>query len=174
MLCFFFSSRRRHTRCSRDWSSDVCSSDLYCCLAYFARQQYDRAQPLLEAVFKTNPELDGLGYYVGFLRYRAKDYRGALAAFRAGRASDPEIQQLTRFYSGLALAVLRLPTPAAAQVTQALRLAPGSAVTGPAERLRDTIVAARATERRLSLDARLGFFYDDNVRVVPSANGREP
>src|SRR2546429_584237 len=23
----FFSSRRRHTRCSRDWSSDVCSSD---------------------------------------------------------------------------------------------------------------------------------------------------
>src|SRR2546422_7201654 len=28
MLFFFFSSRRRHTRCSRDWSSDVCSSDL--------------------------------------------------------------------------------------------------------------------------------------------------
>src|SRR3989449_11066372 len=29
MSCvFFFSSRRRHTRCSRDWSSDVCSSDL--------------------------------------------------------------------------------------------------------------------------------------------------
>src|SRR5205809_7280144 len=27
-MCFFFSSRRRHTRCSRDWSSDVCSSDL--------------------------------------------------------------------------------------------------------------------------------------------------
>src|SRR5690606_41000426 len=25
---FFFSSRRRHTRFSRDWSSDVCSSDL--------------------------------------------------------------------------------------------------------------------------------------------------
>src|SRR6266508_6182906 len=32
MLCFcfffFFSSRRRHTRWPRDWSSDVCSSDL--------------------------------------------------------------------------------------------------------------------------------------------------
>src|SRR2546422_8328903 len=27
-VCFFFSSRRRHTRCSRHWSSDVCSSDL--------------------------------------------------------------------------------------------------------------------------------------------------
>src|SRR5690606_39805949 len=25
---FFYSSRRRHTRFSRDWSSDVCSSDL--------------------------------------------------------------------------------------------------------------------------------------------------
>src|SRR5207247_6445642 len=32
LLCcvffFFFSSRRRHTRSTRDWSSDVCSSDL--------------------------------------------------------------------------------------------------------------------------------------------------
>src|SRR2546429_2563534 len=28
IVVFFFSSRRRHTRCSRDWSSDVCSSDL--------------------------------------------------------------------------------------------------------------------------------------------------
>src|SRR2546429_3088862 len=28
VVFFFFSSRRRHTRCSRDWSSDVCSSDL--------------------------------------------------------------------------------------------------------------------------------------------------
>src|SRR5436309_9306799 len=27
-LLIFFSSRRRHTRFSRDWSSDVCSSDL--------------------------------------------------------------------------------------------------------------------------------------------------
>src|SRR5699024_1451477 len=27
---FFFSSRRRHTRSKRDWSSDVCSSDLSC------------------------------------------------------------------------------------------------------------------------------------------------
>src|SRR2546429_9224538 len=35
MLFFFFSSRRRHTRCSRDWSSDVCSSDL---LLVFSRR----------------------------------------------------------------------------------------------------------------------------------------
>src|SRR5205814_7151346 len=27
-LLFFYSSRRRHTRCLSDWSSDVCSSDL--------------------------------------------------------------------------------------------------------------------------------------------------
>src|SRR5258705_1354254 len=27
VLLFFFSSRRRHTRCLSDWSSDVCSSD---------------------------------------------------------------------------------------------------------------------------------------------------
>src|SRR5260370_3463445 len=29
VVFFFFSSRRRHTRFKGDWSSDVCSSDLY-------------------------------------------------------------------------------------------------------------------------------------------------
>src|SRR5699024_11480497 len=31
LALFFFSSRRRHTRSKRDWSSDVCSSDLTNC-----------------------------------------------------------------------------------------------------------------------------------------------
>src|SRR5258705_4980041 len=35
---FFFSSRRRHTRCLSDWSSDVCSSDLK------LTWKYDRAE----------------------------------------------------------------------------------------------------------------------------------
>src|SRR5207253_6026697 len=38
-VCFFFSSRRRHTRWPRDWSSDVCSSDL-------AEDGQERAAPL--------------------------------------------------------------------------------------------------------------------------------
>src|SRR6478672_13930986 len=39
--CFFFSSRRRHTRSDRDWSSDVCSSDL-CDRAVEAELAQDR------------------------------------------------------------------------------------------------------------------------------------
>src|SRR2546422_3061156 len=38
---FFFSSRRRHTRCSRDWSSDVCSSDLEAYKTYLKRVPSD-------------------------------------------------------------------------------------------------------------------------------------
>src|SRR5690349_23940328 len=38
LFCFFFfSSRRRHTRSLRDWSSDVCSSDLYRIIVPFLR-----------------------------------------------------------------------------------------------------------------------------------------
>jgi tetratricopeptide (TPR) repeat protein len=137
-------------------------------LAYFAQEHYDQAEPLLEQAFRAQPTLDGLGYYVGFLRYRKKDYRGALRAFEAGRASDPEIQQLTRLYAGLALAALGLPAQAAAEVERALRLAPGSPVTGVAERLRDAVVAAGRHERRLAVELRFGVFYDDNVRVLPN------
>src|SRR2546429_6750577 len=39
---FFFSSRRRHTRCSRDWSSDVCSSDLQQGAVLIERYEYLR------------------------------------------------------------------------------------------------------------------------------------
>ena len=138
-------------------------------LAYFAQEQYDRAEPLLAEALRAQPDLDGLGYYVGFLRYRNKDYRGALAAFRAGRTNDPQIQQLTRLYTGLALAGMGLPAQAAAEVEQAIRLAPASAVTGPAERLRDAMVTARERERRFSGQLRLGGIYDDNPRVRPKS-----
>src|SRR5687768_18408646 len=41
---FFFSSRRRHTICSRDWSSDVCSSDLR--LDFVTANQVPRFPPV--------------------------------------------------------------------------------------------------------------------------------
>src|SRR6266496_6187310 len=46
-LFFFFSSRRRHTRSLRDWSSDVCSSDLPAarCGAGDEAVQPDETQP---------------------------------------------------------------------------------------------------------------------------------
>src|SRR3712207_4541581 len=51
MCLFFFSSRRRHTRYWRDWSSDVCSSDLYRCTGTeknrFGGQRRCDARPIL-------------------------------------------------------------------------------------------------------------------------------
>src|SRR3989442_789614 len=57
--CFFFSSRRRHTRCGRDWSSDVCSSDLLDrLLAGKLRQYKENSAPFAnpEAWIFANPE----------------------------------------------------------------------------------------------------------------------
>src|SRR5215813_10310536 len=50
-MLFFFSSRRRHTRCGRDWSSDVCSSDLGGCLAPHSH---------LRGVIRPTPRQQGL------------------------------------------------------------------------------------------------------------------
>src|SRR5438445_2706346 len=54
ILFFFFSSRRRHTRYWRDWSSDVCSSDLEVAIFYFSEYaelagRGDSDQALVEA-----------------------------------------------------------------------------------------------------------------------------
>src|SRR3712207_7996103 len=51
LLCFFFSSRRRHTRYWRDWSSDVCSSDLstlFLGLAWLVSRRLDKRMPRVE------------------------------------------------------------------------------------------------------------------------------
>jgi tetratricopeptide (TPR) repeat protein len=136
-------------------------------VVYFSLGKYEQAQPLLEAVFAKNPKLDGLGYYVGFMRYRNKDYQGALQAFRTGASTDPNIQQLTKFYSGLALGILGLPERASSEIAEAMRLAPASALTGPAERMRESISAA-PSERPYHLQVRVGGLYDDNVPVIPN------
>lgn len=136
-------------------------------VVYFSLSKYDQAVPLLEAVFEKSPKLDGLGYYVGFMRYRTKNYQGALRAFRAGASADPNIQQLTLFYSGLALGILGLPERAAGEIAEAMRLAPASPLTGPAERLRESVGGARERERPYHLEVRVGGFYDDNVSVIP-------
>src|SRR5205814_5479358 len=56
---FFFSSRRRHTRCLSDWSSDVCSSDLparNALLALPTLPAAERVDLLQEEARQTTPE----------------------------------------------------------------------------------------------------------------------
>src|SRR3989337_3129949 len=50
LWCFVFSSRRRHTRCYRDWSSDVCSSDLV---------QWASTRPVVDAHWASHEQLIG-------------------------------------------------------------------------------------------------------------------
>src|SRR5258705_9941846 len=88
-LCvFFFSSRRRHTRCLSDWSSDVCSSDLDAHEADFEKR-------LSAAVGKWKAEAASLGLtgmkvvtYHRSWSYFAKAY--GLQVVEIGRASCRE------------------------------------------------------------------------------------
>ena len=136
-------------------------------VAYFALERYDQAEAPLTQVLNERPQTEGIGYYVGLIRYRKKDYQGALKAFRAETSKNPNIQQLVKFYSGLTLAILGLPEQAVAEVDAALKLQTGSSLTGPAERIRDTLASAREAERRFHAEVRVGFLYDSNVAVVP-------
>jgi tetratricopeptide (TPR) repeat protein len=137
-------------------------------VGYFAQERYDQAEPILNQCFRERPATDGLGYYVGFMRYRNKDYAGALEAFKAETSQNPSIVQLTHFYSGLALAVMGLPERATTELDAATRGLTSSPITGPAERLRDAIAAGGGAGNRFHAEVRLGFTYDTNVKVLPN------
>jgi tetratricopeptide (TPR) repeat protein len=134
---------------------------------HFAQGRLQDAEPLLEQAFARNPRREGLGSLVGMLRYQRGDYTGALRALAAETSTNPDVEQLTHFYRGLALGQLGLPERALAEVEEAIRQQPSSPLTGPAERLRDTILSVSARQRRWSVEARAGVFYDTNVSASP-------
>jgi tetratricopeptide (TPR) repeat protein len=142
-------------------------------MTHFALQEYGQAHPFLSQVYEVQPYTPNLGYYVGFLRYRLKNYQDALEAFQAGETTDPRIQELTRFYSGLALAILGLPGQAAQELDAALRVQTVSPLMGPAGRFRKALITAQEQQKedRFHGELRFGVFYDDNVAVIPLSTG---
>jgi tetratricopeptide (TPR) repeat protein len=139
-------------------------------VAYFSIGDYDKASPLLEEVFRQQPELENLGYYVGFMRYRQKAYNEAAEAFRIGKTSDPNVQQLTQFYRGLSFGVLGLSEQAQAELRAAQQMQAVSPITGAAVRMQEALRAApRLGEaKRLRAQMAVGGYYDDNVAINPN------
>src|SRR5207245_4917597 len=82
MCFFFFSSRRRHTRCYRDWSSDVCSSDLEQALTPVVKEAMDAGIKVVTLDRKVNTPVtvhvggDNLPLGVGAGEFLAKKLNG--------------------------------------------------------------------------------------------------
>src|SRR5436309_15974623 len=96
---FFFSSRRRHTRFSRDWSSDVCSSDLAQDVGFAMNPTYIEGQieggvaqglgqALSEEIVYENGRV--LNPNRSEERRVGKECRSRWLRERAGRKQDPE------------------------------------------------------------------------------------
>src|SRR5690625_5300729 len=66
-LFFFFSSRRRHTRWPRDWSSDVCSSDLISNTIKLTIMARSREIGIMKLVGATNSFIRGPFFVEGLL-----------------------------------------------------------------------------------------------------------
>lgn len=145
-------------------------------VAYFAAGKYDQAKPFLDAAFEQNPNSESLGYYVGFLRYRDKQYGKAVEAFDQNQTPDPDIQQLNGFYRGLALGVLGLPNEALGELEQVQRTQAISPLTQASIRIREALTAGQVfgSQKRFRLQVSVGGFYDDNVKVNPNGVGTIP
>src|SRR5262245_66509509 len=73
---FFFSSRRRHTRCLSDWSSDVCSSDL------------DADPTTAQALLADGMLLGGHSYHHDYWRWLRSEERRVGKEWRTRRAAE--------------------------------------------------------------------------------------
>src|SRR5699024_2391449 len=92
-MIFFFSSRRRHTRSKRDWSSDVCSSDLlrdkHSYFNYFEmrKEQYLLLQQMMPLVTRL-PKKEDIAEDV------AKFFEELATAVHPGNTADVFLEEL--------------------------------------------------------------------------------
>src|SRR6266545_2978343 len=136
-------------------------------LAYEARR-YDEALGFLEEALAQEPKNVEALYYKGLVLMAQQKTEAAVEPLERARTLAPTDFSV-RFLLGVAYFSLERydkPEPLLTQIFNE-RLQTGSALTGPAERIRDTIAAARERERRLHAEVRLGFLYDTNVAVNP-------
>jgi len=139
---------------------------------YFALAQFDKAEPLLEEAFLRQPDLEHLGYYVGFIRYRHKDYQRAAEAFSAVRSSDADIRQLAKFYRGLSLGVLGLSDQALSELASLQQVQPMSPITGASVRIQEALasIPKKSELKRFAAQLSVGGYYDDNVAINPKSS----
>src|SRR5215510_14425467 len=106
MFVFFFSSRRRHTRWPRDWSSDVCSSDLPGALLGSTSETggvtADMRTYILKRLLLTVPTLMGAAVLV-FLIMRVIPGDVALLIFGGDQAGNIDPKQLAAMRRRLGL-----------------------------------------------------------------------
>src|SRR5258705_10545409 len=93
-LFFFFSSRRRHTRCLSDWSSDVCSSDLDDLLMQFQADILDR--PVVRPVTKDATTALGAAYAAGLAVGNFKDLKDLRANWAVDHTWEPNLNNKKR------------------------------------------------------------------------------
>lgn len=139
-------------------------------VAYFSIKDYDKAGQLLEGIYQDTPDRENLGYYVGVSRYQDKKYSEAVEAFDQTVTTDSNLQQLARFYRGLALGVLGLPQEAIAELEAAQKIQAVSPISSASIRIRDELLATRrVTEaKRFRAQISVGGYYDDNVAINPN------
>src|SRR5260370_40149744 len=85
---FFFSSRRRHTRFKCDWSSDVCSSDLFLCSRFYVESPRRTHPPLRKRETPGGARYD-VGSVLSLLLSSWVRAQPFVAAFRSHPSAPP-------------------------------------------------------------------------------------
>src|SRR5690606_1692273 len=91
---FFFSSRRRHTRFSRDWSSDVCSSDLTKGSYYGADVAGPVFKRLAQKIYTDNPSLNQVEDVNQPLEKVTRDYESYYTKVQHNATQMPDVRGL--------------------------------------------------------------------------------
>jgi len=139
-------------------------------VAYLTAGELDKAEGELRFVQEREPNRENLGFFLGSIAFRRGEDEKALTFLRQNVSSDPEFQQLARYYEGLSLERLGRMKEAEEILRQAVQVGPTTPVGLSAQKFLEVLAARRKEERRLRVSATFNVQYDDNVLAAPTEN----
>jgi tetratricopeptide (TPR) repeat protein len=126
-------------------------------------KSYDSALKTFDQALQANPK-DGTAYFFQGLSHQGKgDYRKAIPAFQKSRDLSENFRQLSLFNIGLSYFKLDDNENADKYFQQTIDEDPNADISQTSRKFKKTIADRNKKEKRWSLEASVGFEYDDNV-----------
>lgn len=132
-------------------------------IAHYKLKSWNPALRALNKAIKADPN-NGSAYFFRALTYQGKkDYRRAIPSFEKARDFSPEFSQVSLFNIGLAYFKLKSDEKAKNYFQKAIEEDPQADLSKSSKKFLEIIAHRGKEERRLELEAGLGWEYSDNV-----------
>lgn len=143
-------------------------------VAYFNTGEFEKASNELDITIKNEPEKGEAYYYKGLSFFRLDKWKDSITFLQKALDIVPEYKLSIHYYLGVSYSRIEENEKALKEFEEAEKLGAGSDIGVSAKKFIDAIKRQAFEKKRWSINASVGWLYDDNVTLKPSSPDKIP